>query len=84
MIEEKYIERVSIDESILENLRAILKAKKINMKQLSQMDESLNYGYLRQVFQGNHSVVSYQLIKTICNCLDIDVAMLYSGLVTYK
>ena len=84
MIDEKYIEKICVDDAILGSLRSIMSSKRITIKKLSELDETLNYGYLRQIFQGNHSVVSYSIIKKICDCLNVDVAMIYSGNIKYN
>jgi hypothetical protein len=84
MINEKYIQRVSIDEAVIANLKDLIKSKKMNMKLISEMDESISYGYLRQVLQGNHPTVSYDFVKRLCKCLNADIASVFNGLITYS
>ncbi len=83
MIDEAYIQSVKIDKEVTDNIKFFLKSNNMNMKQLSEMDESLSYGYLRQFLQGNKPVVSLEFVKKICDCLNVDLAMIFGGNIKY-
>ena len=83
MIDESYITRLKVDEKIRNNIKNILDRKNMTMKDLSNLDDSIDYGFLRQIMQGNRKSISSELAHSISRGLGVELAEIYNGVLTF-
>ena len=84
MIDEYYVSRLKVDKKIINNIKEILEEKKLTMKDLTKIDSSIDYGFFKQVMQGNKQTISLEFGEKISKALGVDLAQIYGGVLTYK